>query len=158
MFNDKLIVFTDGKYKRLRDVAISPLTHSLHYGSGVFDGIRAHKTIDGKTAVFRLYDYVDRFMKSTKKIGLDIEMSRDEVAEAIKKVIRKNNFSSAYIRLMAFFDHSSLGISTENNKTRFFVAAWQWDKYLPDGLNVGISDFRRISEKSTFVESKFSGH
>lgn len=158
MFDNKSIIFIDGEYKRLEEVTLSPFTHSLHYGSGVFDGIRANETMEGKTAVFRLYDHVDRFLASTKKIGLDVKMDREEISQAIKEVIRKNGFSSAYIRPMAFFDHSSLGISTANNKTRIFIGAWQWGKYLPDGISVCVSEFRRISEKSTFVESKFSGH
>lgn len=158
MFDDNLVVFIDGEYKKLGDISLSPFTHTLHYGSGVFDGIRAHETTDGRTAIFRLYDHVDRFIESTKKIGLNIEMNREGVAEAIKEVVRRNNFSSAYIRPIAFFDNSSLGISTANNKTRFAVGSWQWGKYLPEGINIKVSDFRRISDKSTFVEAKFSGH
>lgn len=158
MFSDELIVFIDGEYKKLGEISLSPFTHTLHYGSGVFDGIRAHDTGDGKTAIFRLSDHVNRFIESTKKIGLDISMSKEEIIEAIKEVVRKNNFSSAYIRPIAFFDDSSLGISTANNKTRFAIGSWQWDKYLPEGINIGVSEFRRISEKSTFVEAKFSGH
>lgn len=158
MFDDNLIVFVDGEYKKLGEVSLSPFTHTLHYGSGVFDGIRAHETADGRTAIFRLYDHVDRFLDSAKKIGLDIAMDKEEVVEIIKEVVRKNNFSSAYIRPIVFFDDSSLGIVTADNKTRFIVGAWQWKKYLPESLHIGVSDFRRISEKSTFVEAKLSGH
>lgn len=158
MFTDNLILFVDGEYKKLGEISLSPFTHTLHYGSGVFDGIRANETVDGRTAVFRLYDHVDRFLSSTKKMGLQIDMDREEVAEAIREVVRKNNFTSAYIRPLAFFDDSSLGLVTTNNKSKIVIGTWQWGKYLAEGIRVGVSEFRRISEKSTFVESKFSGH
>jgi len=157
MFNDELILFIDGEYKKFKDASLSVFTHTLHYGSGVFDGLRAHKTTKG-TAIFRLHDHINRFVHSTEKIGLCLNIGKDTIAYAIKEVVRRNTFSTAYIRPIAFFDDSSLGLSTAKNKVRFAIGAWQWGKYLPEEMHVKISEFRRLSEKSTFVESKFSGH
>lgn len=122
MFNKNLIVYLDGGYAPLSESDISPMTHSLHYGSGVFEGIRAYKIKNG-TGVFKLSEHIDRLFYSAGKIGLEIEQSKEELIEATLEVVRKNNLTSAYIRPLVFFDSSALGITTSNNKTRVLIAA-----------------------------------
>ena len=157
MFDKNLIVYLDGEFSLLSKSNISPMTHSLHYGSGVFEGIRAYKIKNG-TGVFKLSEHIDRLFYSAEKIGLEIPQSKKELIEATLEVLRKNNLQSAYIRPLVFFDESALGITTAKNKTRVLIAAWEWGKYLPDSVSVKISNFARISEKSTICDAKISGH
>lgn len=157
MFNENTIVYLGGKYLELKDSNISPLTHTLHYGTGAFEGIRAYKIKNG-TGVLKLREHIDRLFYSSEKIGLEILETREEVEEIILNILRKNNLETAYIRPMVYFDETSLGVVPSNNKTILFVAAWEWGKYLPESVSVEISDFRRISEKSTITDAKISGH
>ncbi len=157
MFEKDLIVFLDGKYLKLEDADVSVMTHSLHYGSAVFEGIRAYNTING-TAVFRLQEHIDRLFYSAEVIGAEIPFTKEELIEATLEVLRKNNLKSAYIRPLVFFDDTSLGLKVANSKVRVLIAAWDWGKYLSESVKVKISEFKRISEKSTIPDAKISGH
>ncbi|MEN8252139.1 MAG: branched-chain amino acid transaminase [Patescibacteria group bacterium] len=157
MFDKNLIVYFNGEYKKLGDASISPMTHGLHYGTGVFEGIRAYKIKDG-VGIFRLNEHTDRLFYSAEKLGLDISQTKGEINEACLELMRKNNLESAYVRPLVFFDDSALGMKIGNNKTNVFIAAFDWPKYLADEVNVKISPFTRISEKSTVCDAKIAGH
>ncbi len=122
MFDENLIIYLDGEFLKLKDSGISPLTHSLHYGSGVFEGIRAYKIKKGG-GVFKLQEHIDRLFYSADSIGMKIPLKKEELKKIIPEVLRKNNLESAYIRPLIFFDGSSLGIDTKNNRVKVLVAA-----------------------------------
>lgn len=157
MFDKNLIVYLNGKYLKLSDANISPMTHGLHYGTGVFEGIRAYKIKSG-TGIFRLQEHTDRLFYSADKLGLEISETKDEINKICKVLIQKNNLESAYIRPLIYFDESALGMRIGMNKTNIFIAAFPWPKYLADCVSVRISPFTRISEKSTVCDAKISGH
>ena len=157
MFDKNLIVFLDGEYKKLSETSISPTTHSLHYGTAVFEGIRAYQTEKG-TAIFRLSEHIERLFYSAKVMQMDITFSLKEVENICVEILRKNKLKSAYIRPLVFYDENSLGITTKENKTRLLILAWEWGKYLANSVTVKISPYRRISEKSTVADAKISGH
>ncbi len=157
MFDENLIVFIDGEYKTLQEAKISPATHSLHYGTAIFEGIRAYQTENG-TAIFRLEEHIERFFHSAEVMRMELPFSKGEMREICQSVLRKNNLKSAYIRPLAFYDESSLGITTKENKVRVLVMAWEWGKYLAEAVKVKISNYRRISEKSSVMTAKISGH
>ncbi|XLQ20354.1 MAG: branched-chain amino acid transaminase [Candidatus Moraniibacteriota bacterium] len=157
MFDKKLIVYLNGEYLKLEDANISPMTHGLHYGTGVFEGIRAYKIKKG-TGIFRLQEHTNRLFYSADKLGLEISETKDEINEICKVLMQKNNLESAYIRPLIYFDDSALGMRIGMNKTNIFITAFPWPKYLADEVNVKISPFARISEKSTVCDAKISGH
>ena len=157
MFDKNLIVFLDGKYKKLSETNISPTTHSLHYGTAVFEGIRAYQTEKG-TAVFRLAEHIERLFYSAKVMQMNIAFSPKEVENICVEILRKNKLKSAYIRPLLFYDENSLGITTKENKTRLLILAWEWGKYLANSVTVKISPYKRISEESTIADAKISGH
>ena len=157
MFNDNLIVFLDGKYLKLKDANISVMTHSLHYGSGVFEGIRAYN-IKNNSGVFKLKEHIDRLFYSSEVIGAKIPFTKKEIIDAVLEVLRKNNLKSAYIRPLVFFVHSTLGLKINNNKVRVLISAWDWGKYLSESVRVKVSKYKRISEETTVPDAKISGH
>ena len=157
MFKENSIIYLDGEYKKLSDSSVSPLTHSLHYGSGAFEGIRAYKLKKG-TSILKLEEHIDRLFYSATRIGMEIKETKEEIIQIIINIMKKNNLESAYIRPLTFYDHSSLGVATKNNKVILMIAAWEWGKYLSESVRVVVSQFRRISEKSTFCDAKISGH
>ncbi len=157
MFDENLIVYLNGKYLKLKDANISPMTHGLHYGTGVFEGIRAYKIKKG-TGIFRLTEHTNRLFYSASKLRLEISESKEEINNICLELLRKNNLESAYIRPLIYFDDSSLGMKIGANKTSTFIVVFNWPKYLAQEVNVKISPLRRISEKSTICDAKISGH
>lgn len=158
MFSPDLKIWINGQITTLEKSGVSPLTHSLHYGSGAFEGIRAYKDTSGKTNVFRLQEHIDRLFYSSEVVFLKIPYSKEEIVTACVDVVKANNLEEAYIRPLAFHDGSTLGISVAKNKPQVLVAAWSWGQYLSDSVTVEVSPYRRISEKSTICDAKISGH
>lgn len=158
MFDPKAKIWLDGTITTLADSGISPLTHSLHYGSGAFEGIRAYQSTSGQTNIFRLTEHIDRLFYSAETIFLTIPYTKEELIGACVEVIRANDLSEAYIRPLVFHDESSLGISVAHNKPRVLIAAWPWGQYLSDAVSVAVASHRRISEKSLVSDAKVSGH
>ncbi len=157
MFDKKSVIFLDGKYLTLAEAGISPATHSLHYGTAVFEGIRAYD-VQGRTAIFRLAEHISRLFYSAKVMRMRIPFSEQELQKVCLEVVRKNKLSSAYIRPLVFYDDTSLGITTLNNKVRVLIMAWDWGKYLAESVRVKVSSFRRVSEQSSVMDAKISGH
>jgi branched-chain amino acid aminotransferase len=123
----------------------------------VFEGIRAYETQKGP-AIFRLEEHVDRLIYSAKKLFMDIPFSKDEIINAIKDVIKINNLKSAYIRPIVFYGDDSMGLNPLNNDIHIAIIAWEWGKYLADEVRVKFSSIKRISELTTAVDAKISGH
>ncbi len=158
MFDPNLTIWQNGQLSSLTNGGVSPLTHSLHYGSGAFEGIRAYQTDDSRTHIFRLSEHIDRLFYSAEKVFIDIPYSKDELVDACKVVVKENNLTEAYIRPLVFHDDSSLGVCTTANKPQVLIAAWSWGKYLGDSVSVLLSPYKRISEASVVADAKISGH
>lgn len=129
----------DGKLIDQPDAKIHVLTHSLHYGLSVFEGVRAYETDDGRTAIFRLKDHSVRLLNSAKIFMLKVPYELEALMQAQKDVVRENGLSSAYIRPIVWVGAEKLGIAAKDNTIHTAVAAWQWGAYLgEEGLTNGI--------------------
>lgn len=142
------VIWFDGEMVEWRDAKIHVLTHTLHYGMGVFEGLRAYKAEKG-TAIFRLQAHTDRLFESANIMNMDIPFDKDRLNEAQLAAVRDNNLESAYIRPMCFYGSEGMGLRADNLKVHVMVAAWEWGAYLgQEALENGI----RI-RKSTFVKN-----
>jgi branched-chain amino acid aminotransferase len=155
-------IWYDGQYVPWRDATTHVLTHTLHYGLGVFEGVRAYETERG-TAVFRLQDHTDRFFRSAHILGMKIPYDRDTLNEAQLEVVRRNNLKSAYIRPLAFYGSEGMGIHADMLKTHIAIASWEWGAYLgEDGLKKGIrirtSSLTRHHVNITMCRAKACGN
>lgn len=154
-------IWFNGRLVDWKDAKIHVLTHGLHYGTGVFEGIRAYETING-TAIFRLTDHLKRLYRSAKIYFMDIPFTLDELREACKAVVRENHLSSAYVRPIAFRGYGEMGLYPLNSPVDVAVAAWSWGTYLGDegirnGIRVKTSSFRRIDVNTIPAGVKATG-
>lgn len=155
-------IWYDGKLVPWRDATTHVLTHSLHYGMGVFEGVRAYKTERG-TAIFRLEDHTDRLFNSAHIFQMAMPYDKATINEAHKEVLRANNLESGYLRPLAFYGSEKMGVSPKGAKVHVIIAAWPWGAYLgEDGLQRGIrvktSSFTRHHVNISMVRAKASGH
>ncbi|CAM2141062.1 Branched-chain-amino-acid aminotransferase [Pararobbsia alpina] len=154
-------IWMDGKLIDWRDAQIHVLTHTLHYGMGVFEGVRAYKTADG-TAIFRLAEHTKRLFNSAKIFQMDIPFDQKTLADAQLEVVRANNLESCYIRPIVWVGSEKLGVAAKGNTIHVAIAAWPWGAYLgEDGLARGIrvktSSFTRHHVNISMVRAKASG-
>ncbi len=154
-------IWKDGELVPWRDATTHVLTHSLHYGLAVFEGVRAYHTDQG-TAIFRLVEHTRRLINSGKIYMMDIPYSLEELVEAQKEVVRANQLDSCYLRPLAFYGSEKMGISTRGARVHVAIAAWPWGAYLgEDGLEKGIrvktSSYARHHVNSTLPRAKMSG-
>jgi branched-chain amino acid aminotransferase len=155
-------IWYDGKLVPWREANTHVLTHSLHYGLAVFEGLRAYKTPQG-TAIFRLYEHIERLYNSARIFLMEIPYSRDELAEAHREVVRQNRLETCYIRPIAFYGSEKMGVSPKGAAVHVAIAAWPWGAYLgEDGLKKGIrvktSSYARHHINVSMVRSKTAGH
>jgi branched-chain amino acid aminotransferase len=135
------VIWSDGKLIPWRDATTHVLTHSLHYGLAVFEGVRAYKTESPAlgTAIFRLQEHTKRLFNSAKIYQMAMPFSMEEIMEAQRMVVRENNLESAYLRPLAFYGSEKMGVSPKGAKVHIAIAAWPWGAYLgEDGLKKGI--------------------
>mgnify|MGYP000864393775 CR=1 FL=1 len=156
-------IWFDGKMVDWRDARIHVLTHSLHYGMGVFEGVRAYKTDSGSTAIFRLNEHTQRLFNSAKIFQMKLPHSFDEIVQAQKDVVKANKLESCYIRPIAWIGSEKLGVSPRGNTVHVAIAAWSWGAYLgEEGLSKGIrvktSSFNRHHVNVSLVRAKASGY
>ncbi|HTJ95583.1 MAG TPA: branched-chain amino acid transaminase [Pararobbsia sp.] len=154
-------IWKDGKLIDWRDAQIHVLTHTLHYGMGVFEGVRAYKTADG-TAIFRLAEHTKRLFNSAKIFQMEIPFDQKTIADAQLEVVRANNLESCYIRPIVWVGSEKLGVAAKGNTIHVAIAAWPWGAYLgEDGLAKGIrvktSSFTRHHVNISMVRAKASG-
>ncbi|MDL2284348.1 branched-chain amino acid transaminase [Oxalobacter sp. OttesenSCG-928-P03] len=155
-------IWMDGKLIEWRDANIHVLTHSLHYGMAVFEGVRAYQT-DRGPAIFRLPEHTRRLLNSAKIFQMNVPYDYDTLLEAQKEIIRANNLDSGYIRPLIWVGSERLGIAAKDNTIHAMIAAWPWGAYLgEDGLNKGIrvktSSFTRHHVNVSLVRAKASGY
>jgi branched-chain amino acid aminotransferase len=154
-------IWYDGKMVPWREATTHVLTHSLHYGLAVFEGVRAYNTEIG-TAIYRLKEHTDRLFNSAHIYMMKMPYSREEIMEAQLEVVRANKLESCYIRPIAFFGSEKMGISTRGASVHVSIAAWPWGAYLgEDGLKKGIrvktSSFARHHVNVSMCRAKYSG-
>jgi branched-chain amino acid aminotransferase len=155
-------IWFNGKLVDWRDANIHVLTHSLHYGMAVFEGVRAYKTDQGP-AIFRLDEHTKRWFNSAKIFQMEMPYSQQELIAAQLEVVKANKLESCYLRPLAWIGSEKLGISPKGNQILVSIAAWQWGAYLgEDGLNKGIrvktSSFSRHHVNVSLVRAKASGY
>lgn len=155
-------IWVDGKLVNWDDATEHVLAHTLHYGLGAFEGIRAYEKAGGKTAVFRLDDHIDRLFDSCHIATIDVPYTRDQIMDACVEVLRVNNVKSAYLRPLVYLGYGALGLGSLDVPTRTVVAAFEWGAYLgEDGLTRGIrakvSGFRRAAVDSFMAKGKLCG-
>jgi branched-chain amino acid aminotransferase len=155
-------IWMDGKLVNWDDAKVHVLTHTLHYGLGVFEGIRCYETPDGP-AVFRLDEHVDRLLNSASIFQMEIPFTHEEICEAIKETILANNLKECYIRPIAFIGAGAMGLYAKGNPIQLSIAAWSWGAYLgEDGINNGIkvktSSFVRGHVNSNMTMAKVCGY
>ena len=158
MSNRDGFIWYDGKLVPWREANTHVLTHSLHYGLSVFEGVRAYDTEIG-TAIFRLKEHTDRLFDSGKIYMMEIPYTKEQLMDAQREVVRVNNLHSAYIRPLAFYGSEKMGISPVGAKVHVAIAAWPWGAYLgEDGLKKGIrvktSSFARHHVNVTMARAK----
>jgi branched-chain amino acid aminotransferase len=157
------VIWMDGAFVPWDAAQVHVLAHGLHYGLGVFEGIRAYQRADGRSAIFRLDEHVDRFLASAKMMTMPVPFPRDVVRQAILDVCAKNGLASCYIRPIAFSGYGALGVGTTTNPTHVAIAAWPWGAYLgEEGLRKGVriktSTFVRPHVNSQLHKGKVCGH
>jgi branched-chain amino acid aminotransferase len=156
------LIWMDGQMIDWRDANIHVLTHSLHYGMSVFEGVRAYKTIDG-TAIFRLREHTQRFFNSAKIFQMNIPFSFDELMKAQKDVVKVNKLESCYLRPIAWLGSEKMGVAARGNTIHVAIAAWPWGAYLGEegitkGIRVKTSSFTRHHVNVSLVRAKASGY
>lgn len=156
------VIWYDGKLVPWREANTHVLTHSLHYGMGVFEGVRAYKTPQG-TAIFRLQAHTDRLFDSAHIMGMKMPFTKDEINEATRAAVRENNLDSAYIRPLAFYGSEAMGIRADNLKVHVVIAAWHWGAYMGEealerGIKIRTSSFTRHHVNISMTRAKASGH
>ncbi|WP_454256322.1 branched-chain amino acid transaminase [Pseudomonas sp. Marseille-Q8238] len=156
------VIWYDGELVQWRDATTHVLTHTLHYGMGVFEGVRAYNTPDG-TAIFRLQAHTDRLFDSAHIMNMKIPFSKDEINEATRAAVRENNLESAYIRPMAFYGSEGMGIRADSLKVHVIVGAWHWGAYMGEealqkGIKVRTSSFTRHHVNISMTRAKANGN
>ncbi|KXS31256.1 MAG: Branched-chain amino acid aminotransferase [Candidatus Gallionella acididurans] len=155
----------DGKILKNLDAGISVMSHTLHYGTGVFEGIRSYKTVTGYN-VFRLEEHIDRLIRSAKSLRIQIPYTVRELCEAVHHVLKENHLSDAYIRPLVFLGEGNMGLDVgapgKPNPVHVMISAWKWDSYFKNsalaGIHATISNYRRVFSDSTLVQAKANGH
>ena len=156
------IIWMDGQMVPWREAKVHVLTHTLHYGLGCFEGVRAYQTEQG-TALFRLEDHTKRLFRSAHILGMRIPYNEELLNQAQRSVVQKNNLSSAYVRPIAFYGSEGMGIRADSLSTHVSIAAWEWGAYLgEDGLEKGIrvktSSLTRHHVNISMCRAKACGH
>ncbi|MBS3779075.1 MAG: branched-chain amino acid transaminase [Desulfovermiculus sp.] len=156
-------IWFNGQFTPWEEANVHVLTHTLHYGAGVFEGIRCYQCSDGTSAVFRLEDHVDRFFDSARVVQLDIPFTREEISQAILDTLRVNGLREGYIRPLAFIGDGAMGVYPGDNPVHVIIAVWPWGAYLGDealqkGITVKTSSFTRHHVNIMMTKAKVCGN
>ena len=155
-------IWLDGHWVDWREAKVHVLTHTLHYGLGVFEGIRAYHAQKG-TSVFRLAEHTDRLFRSAHIMAMKMPFNKDELNDVQCEALRKNKLDSAYIRTMCFLGSEGMGLRADNLKVHVMVAAWSWGAYLgadsiEQGIRIRTSSYTRNHHNSTMCKAKANGN
>ena len=154
-------IWQDGDFVDWDDATVHVLTHALHYGTGIFEGVRCYDTENGP-AIFRWDEHLDRFYQSAKPYDMEVPFSREELTEATLELLRREELRSCYIRPVAFYGYGSLGVSPKENPVDTAIAAWPWGTYLGEealerGVEVMISSWRKYASSQVPTNAKTTG-
>jgi branched-chain amino acid aminotransferase len=155
-------IWMDGEWVDWREAKIHVLTHTLHYGMGAFEGVRAYETEDG-SAIFKLEEHTERWFNSANILGMTIPFEKEVLNQAQREVLKKNNLKSAYLRPMCFYGSEGMGLRADNLRVHVIIAAWEWGAYLgEDNLNNGIqiktSSYIRHHSNPSLTRAKANGN
>ncbi|MFB1485924.1 MULTISPECIES: branched-chain amino acid transaminase [unclassified Thiocapsa] len=156
------LIWHNGEMVPWREAKTHVLTHTFHYGMGVFEGVRAYRTEQGP-AIFRLRDHTDRLFDSAHILGMKAPFDRETIDEAQRIAVRENNLDSAYIRPMFFYGPEGMGLRADNLKVHCIVAAWEWGSYLGEenmtkGIRIRVSSYTRHHVNITMCRAKANGN
>ncbi|MDA9666566.1 branched-chain amino acid transaminase [Luminiphilus sp.] len=155
-------IWLDGEMVPWQEAKVHVLTHTFHYGLGVFEGVRAYNTTQG-AAIFRLQEHTDRLFRSAHILRMEMPFDKGTLSEAQRQVVRANGLDEAYIRPMCFLGSEGMGLRADNLKTHVMVAAWAWPSYMdPEAMNRGIrvatSSYTRHHVNITMCKAKANGN
>jgi branched-chain amino acid aminotransferase len=156
------VIWLDGEMVPWREAKVHVLTHTLHYGLGCFEGVRAYNTAEG-AAIFRMKDHTDRLFRSAHILNMKMPFSKDEINAAQLSSVRDNNLDEAYLRPMVFYGSEGMGLRADNLKVHVMVAAWNWPSYMsPEAKELGIkvrtSSYTRHHVNITMCKAKANGN
>ena len=156
-------IWLDGELVPWGEAKVHVLTHTFHYGLGVFEGVRAYETADQGACIFRLKEHTDRLFRSAKILQMDMPFDKDTLNEAQREVVRVNNLKEGYLRPMCFLGSEGMGLRADNLKTHVMVAAWPWPSYMdPEardrGIRVRTSSYTRHHVNITMCKAKANGN
>jgi len=158
------VIWLDGQWIEAPNARVHVMTHTLHYGFGVFEGLRAYKTKEG-TAIFRLHAHTDRLFRSAKMLGIELPYTKSELNAAQCQIIAKNKLEEAYLRPMCFHGDNTLGLRVKKDTTvHVMIASWEWKAYfanaedLENGIRVKMSSYTRHHVNSTLTKAKANGN
>ncbi|HEY5999333.1 MAG TPA: branched-chain amino acid transaminase [bacterium] len=162
MLQETSKIWMDGKFVDWKDATVHVLTHTLHYGLGVFEGIRCYKTVDGP-AVFRLAEHVERLYASAHISGLQVPFTKEEFSAAILETLRVNGMEAGYIRPLIYVGYGAMGVYPGRNPIRVAIAVWPWGAYLGDeglekGIRVRTSSYTRQHVNISMTKAKVCGN
>ena len=157
------VIWFDGELVPWRDAKVHVLTHTLHYGMGVFEGVRAYNAGSYGTCIFKLNEHTDRLFRSAHIMNMAMPWSKEELNEAQKLVVRENNLEEAYLRPMVFYGSEGMGLRADNLQTHAIVAAWNWPSYMSpeakkQGIKVRTSSYTRHHVNISMCKAKANGH
>lgn len=154
---DKTILFFNGQFKNVNDFRVSPFNQTLHYGYGVFDGIRAYNTQQGPH-LFKVRRHFERLVASAEKLGITMPFTAQELINYAYELIERNNMKEAYIRPLVMMD-KNMTLRAEADKPNVLMTCWKWSRYFDSNhLNVMVSSWRRPHPRTTFIDTKMVGH
>jgi branched-chain amino acid aminotransferase len=157
------VIWLDGEMIPWREAKVHVLTHTFHYGLGVFEGVRAYQTSDRGTCIFRLKEHTDRLFRSAHILGMPMPFDKATLNRAQKDVVRENGLEEGYLRPMCFYGSEGMGLRADNLRTHVMVAAWEWPSYMdPDARNRGIkvrtSSYTRHHVNISMCKAKANGN
>ena len=155
------VIWINGEFVAWEDAKVHVLSHALHYGTAVFEGIRAYDTERG-TAIFRHHDHLNRLEQSSRLYYMDLPHTKEELREVVHELIGRNGFKSCYIRPLVFRGSGPMGLNPLENRVEAMIAVWEWGAYLGEegkrnGVRAKVSSWRRISPGSLIPHAKASG-
>lgn len=152
-------IWMNGEFVPWKDANVHVLSHSLHYGTAVYEGIRFYEADNGKTAIFRLDEHIDRLYNSAKALKIEIPYEKQIIHDAVLENIRKNNIKSGYVRPFVFYGYGKMGLMPEGAELNVSIAVWPWGSYLgEDSVKVKVVSVIKMHPKSSVTTAKISGH
>jgi branched-chain amino acid aminotransferase len=157
------VIWLDGEMVPWREARVHVLTHTFHYGLGVFEGVRAYYNDKQGACIFRLQEHTERLFRSAHILNMSMPFSKEQVNEAQKQVVRENGLKEAYLRPMCFYGSEGMGLRADNLQTHVMVAAWDWPSYMaPEarerGIKVRTSSYTRHHVNIAMCKAKANGH